>query len=92
MTCENCGACCEVILLRASGKIDAAWLASRNGRLVGQAVIFPNICLNYDVETKKCKIYENRPLSCKAFKIFSPDCISCRKAQELKGFTTKSGV
>ena len=89
MNCENCGACCTQILFHASGKIDMAWLTARHGRLVGQAIIFPNLCLNYDAETKRCKIYENRPFSCRAFKIYCKECLLCRKAQGLNGFSVK---
>jgi Fe-S-cluster containining protein len=80
MICENCGVCCTQILFHASGKIDMAWLAARKGRLVGQAILFPNVCENYDEKTKRCKIYENRPLSCRAFKVYSRECLLCRES------------
>jgi Fe-S-cluster containining protein len=82
VNCENCGACCELLIFHASGNIDAAWLAARSGRLSGQAVLFPQVCKFYDVETKKCKIYENRPDSCRLFKVGGLDCLLCRRTTQ----------
>lgn len=89
MPCTNCGACCVFLLFNTDIKIDTAWLEARHGRLdsSSRAVLFPNVCKNYDEKTKKCKIYENRPVSCRNFKPYSRECIICRKSIGLNGFT-----
>jgi len=79
--CEDCGACCTRIILLHTGEIDKAWVEVHGGKIDGPNIILPIKCEMYDEKTKKCKNYENRPVSCQKFKPISPACLLCRKME-----------
>lgn len=80
MNCDGCGKCCEVVMLDAvGGSMDLEWLEAHGGRqLPCGKIILPVRCKFYDAATKKCTNYENRPKSCRMFKVGGVDCFIVR--------------
>ncbi len=60
---ENCGACCN---LDPSDRPELeSYLTSEELELYFSMVGEDNWCINYDKDTRKCKIYEQRPRFCR---------------------------
>ena len=79
MNCENCGACCRIIMFNAA--IPTEWARARGLEILKNGVVvIPFVCPSFDKETGKCRIYENRPDFCKNFKVGGPNCLLCRRA------------
>ena len=89
MSCEGCGACCQLMLLHLKGKLEHEWAEKRGCMIGSDFVAFQYPCAYYDKQTARCKIYEKRPELCKAFPVGCNDCLLCRKLMDIKDFTEK---
>jgi len=79
--CDGCGACCSFLIfkMRAVNRVDGQLLEWRGCRFAGEDMAIPLPCKHLDLETKKCKIYEDRPQACKDFEIGCNTCLGVRK-------------
>lgn len=79
MDCLQCSACCQCLVLHLGGAIEGKFLEARDGKYIRGKLVFPLKCKHLDIATGKCDIYENRPESCKDFKVGCSDCLTARK-------------
>ena len=91
LDCLSCGVCCtynRVVLekedyqrWRKAGRIDLggrAYTRTSNGKVVLR-LTRAQACVHLDEHSKKCAIYELRPLNCRAFPVASEPCLSARE-------------
>lgn len=80
MSCENCGACCNVVYATEynNPKIEA-WAKIRDVKIQDGMIFFRETCPHFNAETKKCRIYLRRPELCKEFKEGCAACLAIRK-------------
>ena len=70
VSCDGCGVCCTRPFNRNNGKNYAF-----TGIVHGQRVRF---CKQFDCETLKCKIYNERPSYCRGY-VGGQECLSKRE-------------
>ena len=76
----NCGACCN---LTPEDRPDLAeYLSSEELELYMSMVQEDGWCINYDQDTRKCQIYDNRPRFCRV----QPDNFEDMYGVEVKEF------
>ena len=80
--CEGCGACCQIMLIRFQGRLDADWCEAREVRTVGNFMAFSCPCPW--LKDGKCSIYPTRPKMCASYPVGGLDCVLCRKLQGIK--------
>lgn len=80
MNCDNCGVCCTHIVFTTGKKIlEDDYCKARGLKQIGLCLEIPCVCPNFDKDTKKCKIYEDRPKLCKDFPVGGVGCLLSRK-------------
>jgi Fe-S-cluster containining protein len=90
LTCDGCGACCMYFMIRLSkplGTDEARWYELHGVKVRSNGLLFNIPCQEFDMETRKCKIYEKRPECCKAARVGAPNCLFSR--QHMKGMGVK---
>ena len=74
--CQKCeGSCCTYMIVDAGVGVvwDEHWLEVHNSKQVADGIEIDMPC-NQLVDGQ-CAIYENRPMSCKLFRLGSDECI-----------------
>lgn len=83
MNCLECGACCKVDLvvevIRGLDQVPLDYMEPIifDGEEIWAMRKSKGVCLAYDLEKKRCKIYKLRPMVCRDFK---PGCRDCEIA------------
>ncbi len=74
ISCEDCGVCCtKPFNLTNNGKrSNYAFVGTVHGQRVRH-------CKEFDRETKKCKIYDERPQLCEDYLVGGKECLSRRE-------------
>ena len=66
--CRACGLCCHLRPIISIGNLKFVPVAENlNIDETDKEMLSLQVCENLDVNTKKCKIYETRPLACRKF-------------------------
>ena len=67
--CKMCGSCCFLLVdIEIEGKKFVPAVEKCEEMLeIDKIALCHHVCESFDIETKECKDYENRPESCKKF-------------------------
>ena len=80
--CDGCGAYCMYLMVRAVTKNitdeEIKWYEMHGieARVNGLLMNVP--CRNFDMATRRCKIYETRPKCCREAKVGGKNCLYSR--------------
>ena len=82
--CDDCnGACCRIMFFpmrKPMNKEDKEWFEMHDGcKVNGLMLEFEMACRHLDKETGKCLVYDERPLTCKKFKVGGAMCLLSRR-------------
>jgi uncharacterized cysteine cluster protein YcgN (CxxCxxCC family) len=76
VSCDDCGACCTKPFIGNDNK-NYAFVEIVHGQRV-------RFCKQFDCETFKCKIYNERPSVCRDYPVGGQECLSKRRLFNLK--------
>ena len=76
VSCDNCGVCCTRSPPKNKNK-NYAFVGTVHGQRVRH-------CKKFDCETKKCKIYNERPSYCREYPVGGEECLMKREMFNLK--------
>lgn len=67
--CRSCGLCCHIQPIISIGNLKFIPVVEKLEGIdeIDKEMLALQVCENLDTETKKCKIYETRPLVCRKF-------------------------
>ena len=78
--CAGCVACCRWVKYPIERtRLNDEWAKAHGFRWADGAYWIPNTCPN--VEGEGCRIYAERPIACRTFRMGGADCLTCRKLE-----------
>lgn len=90
MSCDNCGACCigTLVELRFGDMIPPELTEEIEGKTYLRRI--DGHCILLDMETRRCKDYEHRPVTCRNFERGGGTCGYFRHRAGMKAFETEA--